>query len=178
VLNRPADIWDVTWGILTGELYTRRHEWITPRVVSPALDVGCGQGYQGTLIALEGHDIRGMDLHPGLVALSSRMAEANGVTFPVSVGNVYQIDYPDTSFETIVCTEVLEHLDDPGWALKEMARVGKRLLLSTPGFGAMRIPGHIQDFTEEDLAELVSVDWVIVEHVQDHPWQYVEAVRK
>jgi SAM-dependent methyltransferase len=47
--------------------------------------------------------------------------------------SIYELPYKDNSFDLVICTEVLEHLDDPQKALQEMVRVSKKyLLLSVP----------------------------------------------
>lgn len=50
------------------------------------------------------------------------------------VGNIYALPFPDSTFEQILCTEVLEHLTEPERAVSEMKRVlkkGGKLVLTT-----------------------------------------------
>ena len=51
-------------------------------------------------------------------------------------GTVESIPVPDGSYQVVLCTQVLEHADDPAAAIRELRRVtapGGRVLLSTHG---------------------------------------------
>lgn len=51
------------------------------------------------------------------------------------VSNIVSIPVPDSSFDVILCSEVLEHIPDPVAAIKEFARIlkpGGTLLISAP----------------------------------------------
>ena len=47
------------------------------------------------------------------------------------VGTLYSLDFPDKAFDVVICSEVLEHLEKPEMALKELQRVTKSVLLLT-----------------------------------------------
>lgn len=47
-------------------------------------------------------------------------------------GDLQNMPFKDNSFDYIVCTHVLEHVDDPGKACSELIRVGKRGYIETP----------------------------------------------
>ena len=52
------------------------------------------------------------------------------------VGSVEQLPLDDASFDLVLCIQVLEHVDDPARAIRELHRVtrpGGRVLLSTHG---------------------------------------------
>lgn len=86
------------------------------------LDVGCGmRPYEKTWFA-------GAESYLGLDYLSERSK-------PDIVGSAEELPFPDEIYDTVVCTEVLEHVADPLRALKEMRRVLKpegTLILTTP----------------------------------------------
>jgi len=47
--------------------------------------------------------------------------------------SAYELPYKDNSFDLVICTEVLEHLEEPTKAFKEMLRVSKKyLIISVP----------------------------------------------
>jgi SAM-dependent methyltransferase len=51
-------------------------------------------------------------------------------------GSVEELPVPDASFDVVLCTQVLEHCDDPARAVRELRRVvrpGGRVLASTHG---------------------------------------------
>jgi SAM-dependent methyltransferase len=91
-------------------------------VKGAVLDVGCGaRPYEKTFFA-------GASNYVGMDYLSDRSR-------PDVISSALQIPFRDESFDTVVSTEVLEHVPDPLRALREMRRVLKRggfLVLSTP----------------------------------------------
>lgn len=59
--------------------------------------------------------------------------DADGATDHVA--DVQSMPLPDETYDTLVCTQVLQHVPDPGAAMKEMARTLRRggmLILSAP----------------------------------------------
>ena len=95
------------------------------------LDVGCGEGF--TLNRLSENKI-GAKLEG--VEYSKAAIELGQKTYPnikIKEGNIYQLPYEDNSFDLVLCTEVLEHLDDPQKGLRELIRVSKKyLVISVP----------------------------------------------
>ena len=48
-------------------------------------------------------------------------------------GSIYELPYKDKAFDLVLCTEVLEHLENPDKALKELVRVSNKfLVISVP----------------------------------------------
>lgn len=79
------------------------------------LDIGCGdKPYQGMAAPYVQEHI-GLD-HPGTLHDASR-AEL--------IGGAYDIPLDDDSVDTVLCTAVLEHLEEPEKALREAYRVLK-----------------------------------------------------
>lgn len=92
------------------------------------LDVGVGDGFTIRLVKPSG-EVTGLDLDP--VELTA--AKEREVT--TKEGSVYDIPFPDCSFDIATCFEVLEHLDSPVRALREVDRVLRSqgyLVVSTP----------------------------------------------
>jgi ubiquinone/menaquinone biosynthesis C-methylase UbiE len=88
------------------------------------LDVGCGPG---TITA----DLARL-VAPGMVVgidnesapLESARADAEGISnVAFAVGDVYQLDYPDGTFDIVHAHQVLHHVAEPVAALREMRRV-------------------------------------------------------
>ena len=86
------------------------------------LDVGCGDKPYYPFFADAAAEYVGVDVVPGpQVDL---------------IGGIEAIPVPDASFDLVLCTQVLEHVDDPARAVAELRRVtapGGRVLLSTHG---------------------------------------------
>jgi SAM-dependent methyltransferase len=75
---------------------------------------------------------RVLDLGAGWAPYSKEIKGAGVVTIdhdasrlPMAVGACTALPFGDNSFDSILCTEVLEHVSEPDEALKELARVVK-----------------------------------------------------
>jgi SAM-dependent methyltransferase len=98
-------------------------EWLESRDVRGlrVLDVGCGDRPYDTLLRDAG-EVVGFDV-PG-----NPRADVHGTIDAIPIG--------DASFDVVLCLQVLEHVPDPGAAVRELRRVvrpGGRVLLSTHG---------------------------------------------
>ncbi len=104
---------------------------LAPRLTGELLDVGCGrQPYAGYF---------------------NHVTRSRACDFDASRGRVDftcpadQIPLPDAELDSILCTEVLEHVPDPPKVWREFARVlrpGGKVLLATP----MYWPGHEEPY--------------------------------
>jgi ubiquinone/menaquinone biosynthesis C-methylase UbiE len=98
---------------------------------SSILDAGCGEGFVSEWMseAFGGARVVGVDTrNDALREASGRVSRADFL-----VGDVMGLPFPDRSFDLVVCTEVLEHVEDPAGALRELRRVSRgRLLVTVP----------------------------------------------
>ncbi len=101
------------------------------------LDVGCGTGTQA-LVAKEmvGEAGRVCGIEPSLemVTYARRKAVRRGLLVDIRPGVIERLDFPDKSFDVVLCIIVLHHMPDEAklQGIKEMARVlksGGRLLV-------------------------------------------------
>jgi SAM-dependent methyltransferase len=116
-------------------LIDRFHNKITNIIVglnpTTLLDAGCGEGFVADILQRElpSAQFTGFDVLEDSVKLA-RLRNPRG-TF--TVGDIYNIDHEDNSFDVVYCFEVLEHLHEPDRALREMARVARnKVILSVP----------------------------------------------
>jgi len=96
------------------------------------LDLGCGPG--NLLERLEGGRVVGFDLSDYLLA-QARARVQGRAGFEVIKGDAERLPFPDGSFDRIVCSEVLEHVEKPEQVLREMRRVarsGARVVITVP----------------------------------------------
>ncbi len=79
------------------------------------LDFGCGEGQLGVQMALVGAHVLGIDISPELIDLARRRAELDQVEHRVDfqVSDILQSPPPDDSFDFVVCTDALHHVDLP-----------------------------------------------------------------
>lgn len=92
------------------------------------LDVGCGTGDFDLLLArLVGPSGRivGVDHSATMVAEARRRAEGSGVPVEFRRGDAHALEFGDATFDRVAANAVLQHLGDPGRALREMVRVTK-----------------------------------------------------
>src|SRR5436190_723661 len=98
------------------------------RARGPMLDAGCGTGLN--LSSMPSGSV-GLDINPrNLALIRSRLPDRMAVE-----GDIENMPFGDAAFETVVCTEVLEHVPYPDRALAEIGRVlrpGGLLLGSVP----------------------------------------------
>ncbi|OFY66936.1 MAG: hypothetical protein A3H98_01515 [Bacteroidetes bacterium RIFCSPLOWO2_02_FULL_36_8] len=90
------------------------------------LDLGCGDGPYEHLINKKGEYI-GADIN--------NSDKFNYMKKNILIINEYKIPLPDLSVDYIICTEVLEHIQEPLLSIKEMNRVlvnGGELFLTVP----------------------------------------------
>ncbi|MDO8389231.1 MAG: class I SAM-dependent methyltransferase [Actinomycetota bacterium] len=87
------------------------------------LEVGCGRGYLAGLMAGQGRDVTGFDI---AIAddVRSRHAAVQFLT-----GNIESLPFPDGSFDVVVTTHTLEHVQNLSTAVAELRRVAKRQLI-------------------------------------------------
>ena len=134
------------------------------------LDVGTGEGdaylFLSPRITRQG--VVAVEIDPDCFERMSRIVPE---LEPVA-GSIYQIPFEDDSFNTVLCSEVLEHLEDPDAGLRELLRVAReRVILTVPREPMWRImnmlrgaywrslgntPGHIQHWTRRGFLRWVS----------------------
>lgn len=156
---------------------------LEPRSV---LDVGCGEGVVTERLArlLEDATVLGIDADDA--ALREEWASRRLDNLSFAPGSAYDLPFEDGAFELVCAVEVLEHLERPGDALDEMARVARRtLLLSVPREPAWRIshllagrnlrslgdtPGHVNHWSRAAFGEFASGHGTLVSLRSPFPW--------
>jgi SAM-dependent methyltransferase len=119
------------------------------------LDVGCGPKPYYPFFAERASEYIGVDV------VENPVAELRG---PVEA-----LPVPDASFDIVLCTQVLEHCDDPAQAVRELRRVtapGGRVLASTHGVQVYHpSPQDYWRWTHAGLRRLFEerADWESVE---------------
>lgn len=135
------------------------------------LDLGCGDGGIATFCARLGADILLADVDAEALERNQASVEsASGNRVRTIVLDSDSLPLEDDAVSRVICTEVLEHADDPKAALAELVRVGKTgalYLLTVPGDRSEQVqkyiadpsyfqkPNHIRIFSENDFRLLV-----------------------
>ena len=119
------------------------------------LDVGCGQG--SFLLELQktfpGVQFHGSDFSGSAIDLArEKISNCDFSVMDITSNTL------NKKFDVVICSEVLEHIDDDREAIKNLhAMTGKYLLVSSPQ-GRMRnfeerVVGHVRNYEKGELAE-------------------------
>lgn len=110
-----------------------RVEWHIPLLVpfsetrdKTVLEIGCGNGADGTLFAQCGAVYTGVDLTEAAVASAHKHFQLLGLEGKFQIENAEHLTFPDESFDFVYSHGALHHSSDPSKALSEVRRVLKR----------------------------------------------------
>jgi ubiquinone/menaquinone biosynthesis C-methylase UbiE len=115
-----------------------RPELLPSGTGSRVLDVGCGDGRHILEAARRGCFAVGVDYDPG--ELAKARLRLRGQRVDLVAADASRLPFRDCAFDTVICTETLEHLRDDRGAMREIART---LMAGGSLLGA--VPSH---FTE------------------------------
>jgi 2-polyprenyl-3-methyl-5-hydroxy-6-metoxy-1,4-benzoquinol methylase len=127
-----------------------------PRAI---LDVGCGTGSLGVMLANLGYEVTGIDFSPEMIARAVEKAESAGHSILFHIMDAAAPEFAPERFDVIVCRHVL-------WALPDISGVLQRWSsLLKPGGQMLLIEGfwhtggglHSQDILAALPATIASV---------------------
>jgi ubiquinone/menaquinone biosynthesis C-methylase UbiE len=147
-------------------------QWLCSQAVGAVLEVAIGTGLNLPHYP-DGIRLTGVEFSPAMLAVARRRATDVGRKIDLREGDAQSLDFPDGSFDTVLCTFSLCAIPDDRRALTEMVRVlrpGGLLLLADHVEAAPRLVRAVQW-----LIELVSVP-VSGEYWRRRPIRHVEAM--
>lgn len=155
---------------------------------SSVLDAGCAEGFVSRYLRQYfGEQSRFWGVDVDVEAL----ARGRGITPWLYRGraSVMALPFGRAQFDLVLCNEVLEHLDDPGAALRELCRVSRRyVLLSVPhepwfrGLNFLRgkhlrrwgnDPEHVNNWSGQQFTAFVAEEMEVLVTRQAFPWWVV-----
>lgn len=166
--------WDQQWDDMKKYGPMSRHirryikKLIRPLPFESVLDVGCGQGslLQELMQEFPGIEPHGVDLSPSAVEFARKR---------VPQGEFSTLDLVTQTtgkqYDLLVCSEVLEHIEDDVAAMKNLRRMCKGHLVVTTVQGRMRkfepeAVGHVRNYERGELvAKLRAAGFDIVKDV-------------
>jgi len=106
--------------------------WACQRARGDVLELAVGTGLN---LPHYPHDVRltGVEFSPAMLDLAKHRAADLGRDADLRLGDAEQLDFPDASFDTVLCTYGLCTISDPRQAVREASRVlkpGGRLVLA------------------------------------------------
>ena len=170
---------DRFYGVVEGLLQSCASE------LSAVLEIGVGEGFST-------QRIRGM-LSEGMTLEASeyradlaQLAQQRNPGIRISQESIYALKRDSDSFDLVLCLEVLEHLEDPEAALKELARVSRKYaIVSVPREPIWRMlnlmrgkyisalgntPGHLQHWSTRAFRNFVEPVFHVLAVRTPLPW--------
>ncbi len=147
------------------------------------IDAGCGEGYVSNfLYQLTKKNMHAFDVSESVI----KLAQAIYPQISFATASIYNSRFENNSFDLVTCLEVLEHLDYPEKALKELCRISQKyLILSVPNEPIWRIsnfvrgkylkdfgntPGHVNHWGQKAFLSLCQKYGNIVKIEKPFPW--------
>jgi 2-polyprenyl-6-hydroxyphenyl methylase/3-demethylubiquinone-9 3-methyltransferase len=129
IYDRVADAWwsdDIRWVRTLKNLVPGRLSWFDRHIDwqgKDVLDLGCAGGFMAEAMAQRGAQVTGIDPAAAAIDAARAHARAGGLRIGYDVGVGESLPYADTSFDAVVCVDVLEHVADLDQVLAQVARV-------------------------------------------------------
>lgn len=136
--------------------HTARYFFAAKHVDGAVLDYGCGVGYGSRIMAMSGLEVTGFDPDPEAIKYAEDNYSHPSVNY-VSILSNY------VTFNSVVCLEVIEHVEEPEHVLDEiwlMLKWGGNLIVSTPDERVMpwseeKYPFHKKHFRQSEFKKLL-----------------------
>ncbi len=156
-----------TWKRLVPNPY----RWNVRRLATGrVLDVGCGIGR-----CLDFVRPRGVGVDPNATAVAVCVENGHQAYTPDEFSTVYGALEPSRQFDTLLCSHVLEHLDEPTGVellrsylpyLGEQSRV---ILITPQERGQRSDPTHVRLMDRDALTELAGQCGLVIERISSFP---------
>jgi 2-polyprenyl-3-methyl-5-hydroxy-6-metoxy-1,4-benzoquinol methylase len=135
-------------------------------------EVGCGEGQILGFLSQNNINVFGSDISEESLEIARQESLKRGLSLRLINKSIYELDSNVDSTDTVLCCEVLEHLEYPERALKNLLSITKNnLILSVPrepiwsmlnilrgkyllSFG--NTPGHINHWSKYNFIKLIS----------------------
>ncbi len=100
------------------------------------IEAGCGTGIICSKLGHEGYNVTGIDIDESILGLAAKLEKnyfgSNIVNFEKK--SIFELDYPDKSFDLCYSVGVLEHFSDNQIvnSLKQQLRIAKKVIVVIP----------------------------------------------
>jgi 2-polyprenyl-3-methyl-5-hydroxy-6-metoxy-1,4-benzoquinol methylase len=178
------------------ELYPR-FKWLVNNILSKGyktcVDLGCADGYLPLTLANKGLKTYGVNLYAPSIKIARERASKFNLDASFDVKDIFDAE---GKYDAVVLFEILEHLQDPEYAIKkcfELLNDGGSVYISTPstehigitlhkenpheGWDDSLPAGHLRIFSREELTKLLK-DYKVEEWITDDQGCYLLEVKK
>lgn len=177
---------------LVNKFYNCIYSIVNKIKIESVIDLGCGEGHLLNFLSphLQNKYCAAIDFDENEV----KDAKNNLLNCDVTKASIYNVPYPDRSFDLVICTEVLEHLDSPDVAISEIKRLSKKyVILSVPreplwrSLNMLRLsylnsfgntPGHINHWSARSFKKIIKQNFNIISVYTPIPWTIILAEQK
>lgn len=136
---------------------------VLPKEPLHVLDVGCGTGAMGLLLAEMGHAVSGIDLSEGMMAVGREKSHATNLSMTFQECDAENPPFADGTFDVVINRHLLWTLPHPVTALENWYRVLK------PSGTLIVIDGLWDDGSPPISAMRRKLSMSIAKRVEEHP---------
>jgi len=136
-------------------------EWINPTDESVILDLPCGRGFYLNMFRhVSNCAIIGAELDWDVIQKAQR--NVGHLNVPIHQARIEAMPYPDNTFDAVIFSEILEHIEDDAQALREAYRV-----LKPGGIVVVTVPHANYPFWWDPINK--TLETVFNTHIQNGP---------
>ena len=119
------------------------------------LDLGCGDGTLLKMLKNKGINARGIDIN------QDNIVKCLEKGLPVIQGDIDEglQEYPDKSYDYVVLNQTLQSTEKPDFVIKEMLRVGNKVVVSFPNFGYWKVRFYLMFRGKMPKSRILPFQW-------------------
>jgi SAM-dependent methyltransferase len=137
-------------------------EWIAPQDGDLILDIPCGRGFYLNMFRyVSGCTLIGAEIDDAIIRKAQRNV-GHLANVHLQRVNIYTMPYRSSTFDAVILSEILEHLDDDVAGLREVYRV-----LKPGGVAAITVPNADYPFWWDPINK--TLEMLFKTHIQHGP---------
>lgn len=119
------------------------------------LDLGCGDGTLLKMLKNKGINARGIDINQDNIV---KCLEKGLSVIQGDIDEGLQ-EYPDKSYDYVVLNQTLQSTEKPDFVIKEMLRVGDKVVVSFPNFGYWKVRFYLMFKGKMPKSRILPFQW-------------------
>lgn len=138
-------------------------DWVAPDTGARILDMPCGRGFYLNMFHYVNPDCQIVGAELDWEVLQKAQRNVGNLNIPLHNANIYQLPYPANTFDAVIFSEILEHVEDDVAGLREAYRV-----LKPGGIVAITVPHANYPFWWDPINK--TLERVFRTHIQTGPF--------